>query len=210
MSIADDGVRGYIDEKLTARRRLNPDPTSPTTHRVLPFAIWLTGLPASGKSTIVSLLRPELEALDLTVEVLESDEVRHILTPAPTYSETERDLFYRALAFLGARLVAHGITVVFDATATRRMYRNLARTLIPRLIEVSVECPLEVCMQRDYKGTYHRGQHGDTSTVPGLQVPYEPPTDPELRIDTTTVTPAEAARRIIALVRTRLFTQEEN
>jgi len=105
-----------------------------------PFAVWLTGLPASGKSTIVSLLRPELEALDLTVEVLESDDVRHILTPTPTYSETERDVFYRALALLGARLVAHGVTVLFDATATKRMYRDLARTLIPRFIEVSVEC----------------------------------------------------------------------
>lgn len=170
---------------------------------MLPFAVWLTGLPASGKSAIVSLLRPELEALDLTVEVLESDEVRHILTPDPTYSEMERDLFYRALAFLGARLVAHGITAVFDATATKRMYRDLARTLIPRFIEVSVECPLEVCIQRDYKGTYRRGRLGHTATVPGLQVPYEPATDPELRIDTIAVSPVEAAQQIVTLARTR-------
>ncbi|MDF0642529.1 MAG: adenylyl-sulfate kinase [Nitrospira sp.] len=191
------------DDKLSPRRRLNPDHTSSRTPRLSPFAVWLTGLPASGKSTIVSRLRPELEALDLTVEVLESDEVRRILTPTPTYSEMERDLFYRALAFLGARLVAHGVTVLFDATATKRSHRDLARALIPRFIEVSVECPLEVCIRRDCKDTYRRGSRGDTSTVPGLQVPYEPAADPELRIDTTAVSPADAAREIVTLIRTR-------
>jgi adenylylsulfate kinase len=172
------------------------------------FAIWVTGLPASGKSTIVSLLRPQLEAMGLTVEVLESDEVRRILTPDPTYSEAERDLFYRALAFMGARLVSHGVTVLFDATAAKRTYRELARTLIPRFIEVSVECPLEVCMQRDYKGTYRRGQRGETSTVPGLQATYESPLNPDLRFDTTTVSSPEAARQILTLVRDRFLQTE--
>ena len=68
------------------------------------FAIWITGLPASGKSTIVSALKPRLEGLGLVVEVLESDEVRRVITPAPTYSEAERDLFYRVLAFIGQKL----------------------------------------------------------------------------------------------------------
>src|SRR6476620_12693188 len=105
-------------------------------------AIWLTGLPASGKSTIVFALRPQLKALGLTVDVLESDAVRRLLTPQATYSEAERDLFYRALAFTGQRLVAHGVTVLFDATASRRIYRDFARSAIPRFIEVAVECPL--------------------------------------------------------------------
>ena len=96
------------------------------------LAIWLTGLPASGKSTIVTALIPQLENLGRPIEVLESDAVRRILTPAPTYSQAERDLFYRALAFMGARLVVHGVTVIFDATANRRAYRDFARSLIPR------------------------------------------------------------------------------
>ena len=103
------------------------------------FAIWITGLPASGKSTIVSALKPQLEAMGLAVEVLESDEVRRVVTPIPTYSEAERDLFYRSLAFTGQRLVAHGVTVVFDATASRRAYRDFARSMISRFIEVSVD-----------------------------------------------------------------------
>jgi len=161
------------------------------------FAIWVTGLPASGKSTIVRALTPRLEALHLTVEVLESDKVRQVLTPDATYAEGERDLFYRALAFTGARLVEHCVTVVFDATASKQIYRDFARHLIPRFMEVSVVCPLKLCMERDYKGTYQRGERGETSTVPGLQVPYEPPLNPEITIDTTKVQAPQAAKLIV-------------
>ena len=167
------------------------------------YAIWLTGLPASGKSTIVTALRPQLEGMGCVVEVLESDAVRRILTPAPTYSHEERDLFYRALAFMGARLAAHGVTVIFDATANRRAYRDFARSLIPRFIEVAVECPLELAMQRDYKGTYQRGQRGEASTVPGLQDPYEAPLNPEVQVDTTRFSAKEAAETIFELVRNK-------
>ena len=166
--------------------------------------IWITGLPASGKSTIVSALRPQLEALGLTVDVLESDEVRRLLTPQATYSSEERDLFYRALAFTGQRLVAHGVTVVFDATASRQAYRDWARAMIPRFIEVAVECPLALCMKRDRKGTYQKGLRGQSTTVPGLQSSYESPANPELRIDTTKLSPQEAAKQICDIVRATL------
>jgi adenylylsulfate kinase len=167
------------------------------------FAIWITGLPASGKSTIVSALKPQLEAMGLAVEVLESDEVRRVVTPISTYSEAERDLFYRALAFTGQKLVAHGVTVVFDATASRRVYRDFARSVIPRFIEVAVECPLTTCMERDRKGTYRKGQRGESLTVPGLQSPYEAPLNPDLRIDTTTTPSGDAAGQIIDLVKAK-------
>ena len=163
------------------------------------FAIWLTGLPASGKSTIAAALKPKLEEIG-PLEVFESDAVRRILTPHPTYSDAERDLFYRSLAFMGAKLVSHGVTVIFDATANRRTYRDFARSLIPKFIEVWVECPLELAMQRDYKGTYQRGQRGESSTVPGLQDPYEPPLNPEVRIDTTKLTAKEAVRMIMKFI----------
>ena len=168
------------------------------------FAIWITGLPASGKSTIASALKPQLERLGLTVEVLESDEVRRVITPTPTYTEAERDVFYRALAFTGQRLVAHGVTVVFDATASRRIYRDFARSLIPRLIEVAVECPLITCMERDRKGTYRKGQRGESLTVPGLQSPYEPTLNPNLRINSAITSSGDAARQIFELVKAML------
>lgn len=183
----------------------NSDHRSPLTHHGAAFAIWLTGLPASGKSTIVAALKPQLEGLGLAVEVLESDEVRKVLTPVATYSDAERDLFYRALAFTGQKLVAHGVTVVFDATASRRVYRDFAKSVIPRFIEVSVECPLATCMERDKKGTYLKGQRGDSLTVPGLQSPYEAPTNPDLRIDSTTTTARDAASQILELVKTKFL-----
>jgi adenylylsulfate kinase len=166
-----------------------------------PFAIWITGLPASGKSSIVARLKPKLQALGLEAEVLESDAVRRILTPEASYSKEERDLFYRSLAFTGSRLLAHGVNVIFDATASRRAYRDFARTLVPYLLEVSIECPLEVCMQRDKKGTYKRGLQGGASTVPGLQEPYEAPLSPALVIDTTVISSDDAAEQILALIR---------
>ena len=169
------------------------------------FAMWITGMPASGKSTIVSALKPQLEAMGFAVEVLESDEVRRIITPIPTYSETERDLLYRTLAFTGQRLVAHGVTVVFDATASRRIYRDFARSVIPRFIEIAVECPLTTCMERDRKGTYRKGQMGESLTVPGLQSPYEAPINPDLRIDTTITSSNDAARQICDLVKAKFL-----
>lgn len=169
------------------------------------FAVWLTGLPASGKSAIATALQPRLEALGLRVEVLESDAVRRVLTPLPTYSHGERDLFYRALAFLGSRLVSHGVTVIIDATANRRAYRDLARELIPRFMEVAVECPLEVCMERDRKGTYRKGLAGESTSVPGLQEAYEPPLAPEVRINSTQTSPDAAADLILAVLKERFL-----
>ena len=168
-----------------------------------PFALWITGLPASGKSSIVAQLIPKLQAIGIETDVLESDAVRRILTPSPSYSTEERDLFYRSLALVGSRLLPHGVNVIFDATASRRAYREFAKRLMPQLLEVSIECPLEVCMQRDKKGTYRRGLEGKSATVPGLQEPYEAPLSPDVAIDTTVVSPEKAADQILALIRSR-------
>lgn len=170
-----------------------------------PFALWITGLPASGKSSMVARLTPKLQAIGIEAEVLESDALRRILTPSPTYSKDERDLFYRSLAFMGSRLTAHGVNVIFDATASRRVYRDFARSLIPQLLEVSIECPLEVCMQRDKKGTYRRGLEGKSSTVPGLQEPYEAPLAPDLAIDSTIMAPEDGAEQIFELIHRRFL-----
>jgi adenylylsulfate kinase len=193
------------DDRSVMKQPSNPDHASRITHHVSAFAIWVTGLPASGKSTIVTALKPKLEGLGLTVEVLESDVVRRVITPIATYSQAERDQFYHALAFLGARLVAHGVTVVFDATANRRAYREFARHLIPRFLEIAVDCPLNTCMERDRKGTYHKGVRGESSTVPGLQEPYEMPLNPDLLVDSTKTTPEAAADRILAVVTQRMI-----
>ena len=73
--------------------------------------------------------------------------------------------------------------MIFDATANKRAYRDYARALIPRFVEVYVTCPLEICMQRDPKGIYGSAVAGKTSTVPGIQAAYEPPLNPEIMLD---------------------------
>lgn len=169
------------------------------------FAVWLTGLPASGKSSIARELTAHLREVGLDVQVLESDAVRTVLTPTPTYEPAERDLFYRALAYSASLLVAHGVAVILDATATRRAYRDLARTLIPRFFEVAVECPLTLCQERDYKGTYRKGMAGGSHTVPGLQEPYEAPLAPEVVVETSRFSPQEGAAKIFEALRARGF-----
>jgi adenylylsulfate kinase len=169
------------------------------------FAVWLTGLPSSGKSTVAAELAQQIRDLGITLTVLESDTLRKLLSTEPRYDELDREYFYGSLAFIGRVLTEHGISVIFDATANRKSYRDLARQQIPRFIEVFVDCPLEICIQRDPKGIYRRARTGEASHVPGVQMPYEPPAFPDAVIDGQRDQPADAARRIIATLVTKKF-----
>ena len=159
------------------------------------FAVWLTGLPASGKSSITRELAKRLHELHVPVVMLESDRLRDILTPDATYSPEERDRFYRAMAQLGELIVRNGINVIFDATANRLAYRDYARTLIPKFVETYVRCPLELCMKRDPKGIYERARSGAAATVPGPQSAYEQPIAPEITLDC--VDSIEASAKVV-------------
>lgn len=161
------------------------------------FAVWITGLPASGKSTVASALAEELTRLGVRFAVLESDALRQLLPTSSTYDERDREYFYGSLAFIGRVLTQHGIAVIFDATANRRSYRDCARQRISRFAEVFVDCPLDVCMKRDPKGIYRRAREGRASQVPGLQATYEPPEKPEVVVRGDQDSPHEAARRIV-------------
>ena len=162
------------------------------------FAIWITGLPASGKSTLATALKALLAPRGVEAAVLESDELRKVFTPDPHYDEQERADFYRQLVYIGALLVRHGVPVIFDATANRRAWREEARRTIPHFIEVYVNSPLEVCEARDPKGIYRQARDGETDSVPGLQEPYEPPARPEVEVHGDRDTPEDAARRVVA------------
>jgi adenylylsulfate kinase len=161
------------------------------------FAVWITGLPASGKSTVAAALTKELAFRGVNVAVLESDALRKVLTPQPRYDEEERNVFYGALAHVGQLLTEHGVSVIFDATANRRAYRDRARHAIARFLEVFVDCPLDVCMSRDPKGIYRRGREGSASGVPGMDAVYEPPDSPDVTVRGDEEEPARAARRIV-------------
>jgi len=171
------------------------------------FAIWVTGLPASGKSTLVRALRTALEDRGIQIVVLESDALREILTPEPRYDEQERDFFYGQMAGIGALLVDQRVSVVFDATANRRSYRYKARSKIPRFLEVYVDSPLAVCVSRDPKGIYRKGREGESDTVPGVQAAYEPPGNPEVIVHGDREASEAAAQRVIAKLIEKCYIQ---
>jgi len=162
------------------------------------FAVWLTGLPASGKSTVARALSAELGGRGIRAAVLESDVLRREITPNAKYGDAERDAFYATLAYLARVLVLHNVPVIVDATANRRAYRDRARRAIPRFLEVHVRCPLAVCQARDPKGIYRRGAAGTALNVPGVSAPYEPPLAPEVVVDGERDDAAVAARRIVS------------
>lgn len=166
------------------------------------FALWITGLPACGKSTITGAVACELASRGVEVAVLESDALRQVLTPHPTYSEEERDAFYRSMAYIGSLLVKHGVSVIFDATANRRAYRSAARNAIERFVEVYVDCPVDVCMARDPKGIYRKARSGESSTVPGLQASYEPPDHPDVVVSGRG-DPTDSSRAILRALEAR-------
>jgi adenylylsulfate kinase len=161
------------------------------------FAIWLTGLPASGKTTLAVGLAEALRERGVRVQILDSDQLRQVLTPEPSYSREERDWFYRTMAYIGQLLTQNGVNVIFAATANRRYHRDWARQAIERFMEVYVRCSLDTCMARDQKGVYQKALTGQATTVPGLQVPYEPPEAPELTVDTERRSPEECVGHIV-------------
>ena len=141
-----------------------------------------------------------LRSRGINAAVLESDVLRRVIEVEPRYDDSGRETFYRAMTWIGKLLTDHGVTVIFDATANRRRYRQQAREQIPRYLEVYVECPLPVCMGRDPKGIYQRGIEGGSDSVPGLGADYEPPLDPDVTVSGETDAPDISAQRILEVL----------
>ncbi len=172
------------------------------------WAIWITGIPGSGKSALARAAADELRATGERVRVLELDEIRKTLTPEPRYTDAERDLVYRALAYMAWLLTDAGVPVIVDATAHRRAWRDLARAAISRFAEVQLVCRPEIARERERaradshapRGIYERaGQPG--ATVPGVDVVYEPALAPELVLDSAAESVPAAAVRVAELGR---------
>jgi adenylylsulfate kinase len=163
------------------------------------FAVWLTGLSGSGKSSVARALLARLHDRGVEVSVLESDVLRTQLTPFPRYDDDERNFFYRAIADIGGYL-AKERAVIFDATANRRAYRDRGRAAVARFAEVYVSTPLEVCAARDTKGLY---KSKSVKTLPGVQSAYEVPLAPELVVSGASGTPEDGAAEVMALLERR-------
>jgi adenylylsulfate kinase len=176
------------------------------------WAIWITGLPGSGKTVIAEKLKSILKerGIDADAKVLELDEIRKFITSNPSYSEEERDIVYASLVYMAKLLVECGKNVIIDATANRRRYRNKARESIKKFAEVYVKCSLDTCMKRE------RGRKGENSqapfgiyekglekgaTVPGVNIPYEEPEKPEVVVDSEEMNVEQSAEKIAEFIR---------
>src|SRR5512135_3306603 len=163
------------------------------------IAVWITGLPGSGKSSIADALKERLSGF----VVLRMDELRKIVTPRPSYSDEERDVVYRSLVFLTKELTVLGHDVIIDATGNLRRWRELARSLIPGYVEVYLKCPIDECRKRELQRRDTRGapkdiykKGGEGWPVPGVNAPYEEPVSPEIVMDAEKTSVEDAADKI--------------
>ena len=167
--------------------------------RAKPFAVWLTGLPASGKTTIANALKQKLADRGIRAVLLDSDVMRELLTPKPTYSDEERDAFYKGMTMAAQTVIEDNVPVIIAATGHRRAFRDRTRGAIERFVEVFVDCPMHVCVERDPKGIYKRGHDNDPlGRIPGMHVRYEEPECPEVVVRGDLDTPVAATERIMA------------
>ncbi len=153
--------------------------------------IWITGRPASGKSTLAENLNKALRARGDAVLRLDSDDLRRVLTPHPTYAEDERELFYGIVIHFAQLAARGGITVLISATGIRRAWRDTLRNQVPRFVEVQLECGLREAERRDPKALYFRARQGQISNLPGWDVTCEHNPDAELVLNTERMDPKE-------------------
>lgn len=177
------------------------------------WCVWVTGLPGSGKSVVSEALLRLLDERGIRAQILSSDGLRKVLTPQPSYSLEEREIVYATLVYIAGLLTRNGVNVLIDATGNLRRYRESARIQNPKFVEAYLECPFEVCVQREAKRgktyqapkqIYTRAQEGKAPTVPGIGQPYEPPLNPEITLDTTKCTPEDCAQKILETLFKRL------
>jgi adenylylsulfate kinase len=174
------------------------------------FVIWLTGLPASGKSSLARAIKEELELAHIHTIILDANDLRQLLTPEPQYTDYERQWLYHAITGLATMLAGNGDNVIIAATGNRRVYREKARWQITRFAEVYVQCPLEVCQERDEKGQFLRSEENGADSVPGIGVAYERPFAPEVIVETVTQSPRDAAKLVITILKLEKVIGEES
>ncbi len=170
-----------------------------------PACLWFTGLSGAGKSSIADLVEKQLHALGHRTYVLDGDNVRHGLCKDLGFGDADRVENIRRVAEVVKLMVDAGLIVLTAFISPFRSERQTARALLEdgEFIEVFVDTPLSVAEQRDVKGLYAKARAGQIRNFTGIDSPYEPPEAAEIRIDTTTCTPAEAAERVVAELRAR-------
>lgn len=162
--------------------------------------VWFTGLSGAGKSTIANLVEKRLHALGRHTYLLDGDNVRHGLNKDLGFTEADRVENIRRIAEVANLMVDSGLIVLTAFISPFRAERRLARELMAEgeFVEVFIDTPLAEAEKRDVKGLYKKARAGQLSNFTGVDSPYEPPENAEITIDTTNLTPVEAAERIVA------------
>jgi adenylylsulfate kinase len=176
--------------------------------RQRPVTIWLTGLSGAGKSTIAFELEAQLVGLGHACYVLDGDNVRHGLACDLGFDRKDRRENIRRVAHVAQLMNDAGLIVITALISPMSEDRTMARDIIGRdkFIETYLSAPLDICARRDPKGLYAKARNGEISSFTGVSAPYEAPVDPELHIDTATLTSRESVAQIFAHLRENSLT----
>ena len=161
--------------------------------------IWFTGLSGSGKSTLANAVEQVLHQQQHHTYVLDGDNVRHGLNKNLGFSPEDREENIRRIGEV-AKLFSDAGTIVMTAFISPYCAdRNQARALIAedRFVEVFVDCPLDVCEERDTKGLYKKARAGEIKEFTGISAPYEPPLTPEVTVNTAALSIEECAQAVV-------------
>jgi bifunctional enzyme CysN/CysC len=167
------------------------------------FVIWFTGISGAGKSTIASIVEERLLARNLPVHNLDGDALRHGLNRDLGFSAADRVENIRRVGELARLFNNVGMIVIVAAISPFRAGRDAARELAGpgRFVEVHVDTPLDVAERRDVKGLYKRARAGELPDFTGIDSPYEPPLHPEVHVDSSFESPADAADEVLRVLR---------
>jgi bifunctional enzyme CysN/CysC len=164
-----------------------------------PALLWFTGLSGAGKSTIANLVEKKLLRMNRHTFLLDGDNVRHGLNKDLGFTETDRIENIRRVGEVARLMADAGLIVITAFISPFRAERQMVRDMLPtgEFIEIHVDTPLADAESRDVKGLYKKARAGHLKNFTGIDSPYEAPLSPEIRIDTTTTTPEQAADLIV-------------
>jgi bifunctional enzyme CysN/CysC len=168
--------------------------------RQKPAVLWFTGLSGAGKSTIANLVEKKLARMNRHTFLLDGDNIRHGLNRDLGFTDADRVENIRRVGEVTKLMTDAGLIVITAFISPFRAERDLVRQMLPEgeFIEVHIDTSLAEAERRDVKGLYAKARAGQLKNFTGIDSPYEAPEDPEIRIDTATMTPDEAADAIIA------------
>ncbi|HMO74272.1 MAG TPA: sulfate adenylyltransferase subunit CysN [Sphingopyxis sp.] len=164
-----------------------------------PALLWFTGLSGSGKSTIANLVEKKLHRMNRHSFLLDGDNVRHGLNKDLGFTEADRIENIRRVGEVAKLMADAGLIVITAFISPFRAEREMVRAMLPEgeFLEIFIDTPLEEAERRDVKGLYRKARSGQLKNFTGIDSPYEAPEAPEIRIDTTAMTPEEAADLIV-------------